>query len=247
MKQELVRHMMLNKKNVLVIVPAFNEEESVGEVLADLQSLGYQVLVISDGSSDNTANIARDQKCFVLELPINLGVGGALRAGFKFAVRRNYQAVVQIDADGQHPVDEINNLIDAANNSGAHMVIGSRFRSTESTLEVSGVRRIAMWMLSRSASSAAKTSITDSTSGFRLIREPLLEEFAAQFANNYLGDTYESVISAGRGSFHVIEVPAGLKPREIGESTASTGSAFKFTLKGLGVAFLRLHKRISLR
>jgi glycosyltransferase involved in cell wall biosynthesis len=247
MKQELVRHTMLNQKNVLVIVPAFNEEESVGEVLADLQSLGYQVLVISDGSSDNTANIARDQKCFVLELPINLGVGGALRAGFKFAVRRNYQAVVQIDADGQHPVDEIKNLIDASNITGAHMVIGSRFTSTESTLKVSGVRRIAMRMLSRSASNAAKTSITDSTSGFRLIREPLLKEFSAQFANNYLGDTYESVISAGRGSFQITEVPAGLKPREIGESTASTGSAFKFTLKGLGVAFLRLHKRISLR
>lgn len=247
MNLEQAPRTMLNQKNVLVIVPAFNEEESVGEVLADLHSLGYQVLLISDGSSDDTANIAREGKCFVLELPINLGVGGALRAGFKFAVRRKYQAIVQIDADGQHPVDEIKNLIDASNITGAHMVIGSRFTSTESTLKVSGVRRIAMRMLSRSASNAAGTSITDSTSGFRLIREPLLKEFSAQFANNYLGDTYESVISAGRGSFQVTEVPAGLKPREIGESTASTGSAFKFTLKGLGVAFLRLHKRISLR
>ena len=238
---------MLNQGNVLIVVPAFNEKASVGDVLKELHRLGYQVLVVSDGSFDGTARIARQENCFVLELPINLGVGGALRASFKVAVRRQYREIVQIDADGQHPVSEIQHLIEAANNSGAHMVIGSRFRSTDSTLEVSGVRRIAMWMLSHSASSAAKTSITDSTSGFRLIREPLLKEFSAQFANNYLGDTYESVISAGRGSFHIIEVPAGLKPREIGESTASTGSAFKFTLKGLGVAFLRLHKRISLR
>ena len=236
---------MLDKSNVLVMVPALNEEASVGQVLADLQDNGFHVLLISDGSLDATANIGRRVGVKVLELPINLGVGGALRAGFKFAVLRGYRAVVQVDADGQHPVEEIENLIRATNEQDAHMVIGSRFLMDEMTMEVSGIRRLAMRVLSRTASSATGTSITDSTSGFRLIQQPLLGEFAQQFANNYLGDTYESVISAGRGNYKVVEIPAGLLPREHGESTASTGSAVKFTLKGLGVAILGLHKRLN--
>lgn len=236
---------MLDKSNVLVMVPALNEEASVGQVLADLQNNGFHVLLISDGSLDETANIGRRVGVKVLELPINLGVGGALRAGFKFAALRGYRAVVQVDADGQHPVEEIENLIRATNEQDAHMVIGSRFLMDEMTMEVSGIRRLAMRVLSRTASSATGTSITDSTSGFRLIQQPLLGEFAQQFANNYLGDTYESVISAGRGNYKVVEIPAGLLPREHGESTASTGSAVKFTLKGLGVATLGLHKRLN--
>jgi glycosyltransferase involved in cell wall biosynthesis len=237
--------MSLDKSNVLIMVPAFNEQDSVGEVLDQLSRCHFEYLLISDGSSDLTARLGRAQGARVLELPINLGVGGALRAGFKFAQRNGYKAVVQIDADGQHPVDEIENLIQAANEHGAHMVIGSRFLMDAMTMEVSRMRRLAMRVLSRSATSATGTKITDSTSGFRLIQQPLLGQFAQQFANNYLGDTYESVISAGRGNYKVIEIAAGLMPREHGESTASTGSAVRFTLKGLGVATLGLHKRLS--
>jgi glycosyltransferase involved in cell wall biosynthesis len=236
---------MLDKNNVLIVVPAYNEEESVAAVLNNLKDEGFSVVLVSDGSRDRTAQIGRLIGVTVLELPINLGVGGALRAGFRFAVRHGYGAVVQVDADGQHPAEEIMNLVHAANNTGAHMVIGSRFITDERSMRVSGVRRIAMLILSRSASAAANSRITDSTSGFRLIRSPLLNEFAHQFANNYLGDTYESVISAGRGDYKVIEIPARLRDREHGYSSASSGSAFRFTLKGLGVAFLGLHKRLN--
>ena len=237
--------MSLDKSNVLIMVPAFNEQESVGQVLDQLLQKNFFFLLISDGSSDGTAKLSRARGAKVLELPINLGVGGALRAGFKYAVTHGFKAVVQIDADGQHPIEEIENLITAANEHNAHMVIGSRFLTGEMTMDVSRMRRLAMRVLSRSASAAAGTKITDSTSGFRLISEPLLSEFARQFANNYLGDTYESVISAGRGNYKVIEIPARLAPREHGESTASTGSAVRFTLKGLGVATLGLHKRLT--
>ena len=237
--------MVIDKTNMVVLVPALNEQESVGQVLAELQNNGFHVLLISDGSQDATADIGRKLGVKVLDLPINLGVGGALRAGFKFAVWRGFRAVIQIDADGQHPIEEIENLIAATNEHGAHMVIGSRFLMDEMTMEVSRMRRLAMKVLSRSATAATGTKITDSTSGFRLIKEPLLSEFARQFANNYLGDTYESVISAGRGNYKVIEIPARLAPREHGESTASTGSAVRFTLKGLGVATLGLHKRLT--
>ena len=235
---------MIDKASVLVVVPALNEQVSVLKVLEELKQHGYHTLLISDGSTDGTASVGRGFGVRVLELPINLGVGGALRAGFTFATKHGYQAVVQIDADGQHPVGEIGNLIRAANENCAHMVIGSRFLMDEMTMEVSRMRRLAMRVLSQSATAATGSKVTDSTSGFRLIQQPLLGQFAQQFANNYLGDTYEAVISAGRGNYKVIEVAAGLLPREHGESTASTGSAVLFTLKGLGVAFLRLHKKL---
>ena len=235
---------MIDKSSVLVLIPALNEQVSVLKVLEELKRHSFHTLLISDGSTDGTALVGRNFGVRVLELPINLGVGGALRAGFAFASKYGYQAVVQIDADGQHPIDEIENLIHAANEHDAHMVIGSRFLMNEMTMEVSHMRRLAMRVLSRSATSATGTKITDSTSGFRLIQEPLLGEFARQFANNYLGDTYEAVISAGRGDYKVLEIAAGLMPREHGESTASTWSAIRFTLKGLGVATLGLHKRL---
>jgi glycosyltransferase involved in cell wall biosynthesis len=236
--------MVIDKTNMVVLVPALNEQESVGEVLAKLQDNGFHVLLISDGSQDATADTGRKLGEKVLDLPINLGVGGALRAGFKFAILHDFHAVIQVDADGQHPIEEIENLIAATNQHDAHMVIGSRFLMDEMTMNVSRMRRLAMKVLSSSATAATGTKITDSTSGFRLIKEPLLSEFARQFANNYLGDTYESVISAGRANYTVIEIPARLAPREHGESTASTGSAISFTLKGLGVATLGLHKRL---
>jgi glycosyltransferase involved in cell wall biosynthesis len=237
--------MSLSKDNVLVIVPAFNEQESVGGVLENLRVSGFQTLLISDGSTDRTARIGRMQKVKVLELPINLGVGGALRAGFKFAHRNGFEAVVQVDADGQHPIEEIENLIRAANETGAHMVIGSRFKNDAGKMEVSGFRRFVMGVLSRTASAAANEKITDSTSGFRVIRQPLLGEFSRQFANNYLGDTYEAVIAAGRSGYQVVEIPAGLLPRENGASTATTGAAIRFTLKGLGVALLGIYKKLT--
>jgi len=235
---------MIVKRDVLVLVPAYNEEKSVGGVLESLLADGYTVLLVSDGSTDRTASIGRALGVDVLELPINLGVGGALRAGFRLARRRGFSAVVQIDADGQHPVEEIDALITEANRSGAHMVIGSRFVTDLGGMRVALVRRSAMRVLARSASAAVGRTITDSTSGFRLIREPLLGEFADHFANNYLGDTYEAVVSAGRAGYSVVEVPVLLRDRAHGESTASTGSAVRFTLKGLGVVMLGLHKRL---
>ncbi len=237
--------MLITKENTLAIVPALNEQDSIVDVLNKLQESGFQVLVVSDGSTDNTAAQSREAGVAVLELPMNLGVGGALRAGFQHACSKGYEAVVQVDADGQHPADEIVNLIAAANASGAHMVVGSRFISQDTTMLVGNSRRLVMRILAWSASRSAHTSITDATSGFRLIRTPLLNQFAQSFAVNYLGDTYEALISAGRGGYKIVEIPAGLRSRQVGESSASIAQSVRFTLKGIGIAVLRLHFPIS--
>ena len=235
---------LVTTTNTLVVVPAFNEESSLASVIAEIRSRGYEVLVINDGSTDNTVDVARMSGARILDLPINLGVGGALRAGFKYACERNFQAVVQVDADGQHPADEIVHLLDEANASGAHLVIGSRFLSSETSMEVGRVRRFVMRLLAKSASNATQSSITDATSGFRIIQQPLLTEFSRTFAVNYLGDTYEALIAAGRAGYMVREIPAALRPRQNGESTASLVQAVTFTLKGLAVTALHIHPRI---
>ena len=234
----------ISKENTLVIVPAFNEAGSISDVLTELKSFNYQVLVVSDGSSDGTSDISRSMDIRVLDLPLNLGVGGALRAGFRFAVKEKYSAIVQIDADGQHPAGEIENLIAAANGNQAQLVIGSRFLSDGTSMKVGIVRRLVMRVLARSSSRATGTNITDTTSGFRIICEPLLTKYAMSFPTNYLGDTYEAVVAAGRSGYKVIEIPAAMRERTAGESTASIAQSVRFTVKGLIVALLRLHRRI---
>jgi glycosyltransferase involved in cell wall biosynthesis len=233
------------KEKVLVIIPAFNEEEIISHVLTQVLNAGWPVLVVNDGSTDNTATMCRNMGVKVLDLPINLGVGGALRAGFKYAVENKFEAVVQIDADGQHPVDAIGSLVDCAYKENAHLVIGSRFLSDSTTMTVSKSRKIAMWILATTASRATKNKITDATSGFRVISQPLLSEFSMNFASNYLGDTYEAIISAGRAGYQVQEIPAPLGPRLKGESTASTSQAFLLTIKCGFVYLFHFHLRIG--
>jgi hypothetical protein len=234
----------LDKSNVLILIPAFNEELNLKDVVTDIVDAGYQVLVIDDGSGDNTRGVAIDCGVDVLSLPFNLGVGGALKAGFRRACELDFLAVIQVDADGQHQKSEISKLIDEANTSAAHLVLGSRFRSLTNELEIGSSRKFVIRMLARSASKATGVLITDPTSGFRLISQPLLSEFSQNFPVNYLGDTYEALVSAGRAGYKVREVPAAMKNRVHGVSTASNVQAIKFIIKSILVALVRLHVRI---
>ena len=235
----------LSNDNLLVIVPAFNEQESIGAVLQTLLDHNYQVLVVDDGSVDKTRLIAQEAGVDVLTLPFNLGVGGALRAGFKFAVRHGYRAVVQVDADGQHDASQIVSLMENANESGAHLVLGSRFQRSTESMTVPIVRRQVMRLLSALASRATGTTITDATSGFRLIQNPLLSEFAQVFPSYYLGDTYEALMSAGKAGYVVKEIPTVIVNRAHGESSASTLQSIKFIFKSVVVAGLGIHARIG--
>ena len=240
-KKKWIRIKMLDKSQILILVPTFNEAGSIAKTIKELVALEYDVLVIDDGSTDGSAHIARSSGALVLQIPFNLGVGGALRAGFQHACRLGYEAVIQVDADGQHPANQIVDLINEANSHNCHMVVGSRFLSDSTTMKVGRIRRIPMRLLANSASRAAGVSITDATSGFRLIRQPLLGEFSQSFPSYYLGDTYEALISAGKAGYFIREIPAALHAREVGESSASVSQAIKFVFKCLLVAALRIH------
>jgi glycosyltransferase involved in cell wall biosynthesis len=227
--------------STLVIVPAWNEESTVGAVVAGIRATGYEVLVIDDGSTDATAVAARSAGAVVVRLPFNLGVGGALRCGFRYAVSHGYDQVVQCDADGQHPPSHIDALVREQARTGAHMLLGSRYHPEADGFSIGFVRRTVQRLLARSASKATGTPIHDVTSGFRVISQPLLGAFAREFPAHYLGDTYEAVTTAGRAGYCIVETPVGMLQREHGASSASPIAAARFTARALLVVATRLH------
>src|ERR1039458_7225626 len=154
------------------------------------------VLVVDDGSTDQTALRAREAGAVVARLPYNLGVGGAMRLGFRYAVERDYDTVVQIDADGQHDPAFVPQLLERIA-AGADLVIGARFAGI-GEYRARGPRRWAMTLLSSVLSHLAGTRLTDTTSGMRASSRPLMNLFAGNYPVEYLGDTVETLAMAAR-------------------------------------------------
>ena len=229
----------------LVLIPALNEQATIREVVLEVMDHGFDVVVINDGSGDKTAEYARAAGATVLNLRVNLGVGGALRCGFRYAVNNGYRSVVQCDADGQHPISHIQKLIDVSNQTSSHLVIGSRFRYEEILMTVPRHRRFAMWLLGVIASRACQTKITDSTSGFRLISEPLLSQFAKNFPSHFLGDTFEANVVAGRAGYKVKEVAAPISDRKAGVSSTGSGRSIILIARSILVVLFNLHFNIA--
>lgn len=199
----------------LVIVPAYNEEAAVGDVVREIRVAvpDAHVVVVDDGSSDATAGKARAAGASVVSLPFNLGVGGAMRAGYKLALKEGYEVAVQVDGDGQHDPSEIPRLV--AGLLRDDIVIGARFAG-RGDYDVRGLRRVAMRMLARSLSRRCGTPLTDVTSGFRAVNRRAIALFAASYPSEYLGDTVESLILAARAGLTMTQVPVAMRVRTTG-------------------------------
>lgn len=155
----------------------------------------------------------------VARLPFNLGVGGAMRTGYRYALRENYDVVVQIDADGQHDPNYLDALV--AGLSDADVVIGARFAG-EGTYRASGPRRWAMWLLARVLSRMAGVRLTDVTSGFRAANRRAVRVFADHYPAEYLGDTIESLVIVLRTGCSVQQLPVEMRPRTVGQASQNT-------------------------
>jgi len=201
-------------ERVLVIVPAYQEEEALPGVLKDLaeEVPDYDVLVVDDGSRDRTAGVAAAFGVPVARLPFNLGVGGALRVGFLFALRNGYDRAVQFDGDGQHEACEIRRLL-AALDAGADLAIGSRFADGGADYPVGRARRSAMRLLGRIVHLLSGQRLTDTSSGFRAFSAPLIEFFANNYPVEYLGDTVEALLLAYYAQFDIAEVHVSMRLR----------------------------------
>ncbi len=219
---------------LLVIVPALNEEASLPAVLQELRAwsrsadVPIDVLVVDDGSTDTTAAVARAEGVAVAPLPFNLGVGGALQTGFRYAVRNRYDRAVQFDADGQHDASQIPVLL-AALDDGADLVVGSRFSSPAGSYDVGRMRGGAMRGLRITVRLIGGRSFSDASSGFRAFSAPLLEFFARRYPSYYLGDTAEALLLACQAGFKVVEVPVTMRARTGGTpSSRSVKLAFHY-------------------
>ncbi len=213
-----------------MIIPALNEEAALGGVIKELRAWWphVHILVVDDGSTDTTVEVARAEGVAVAPLVFNLGVGGALQTGFRYAVRHGYTRAIQFDGDGQHDAFEIPALL-AALDDGADLVIGSRFAATASasaaavgeTYAVGRIRGGAMRGLQLAVRILGGRPFTDASSGFRAFSAPLLDFFAQRYPNEFLGDTAEALLLACRAGFDVVEVPVRMRPRAGG--TPSNG------------------------
>ncbi len=198
-------------RRTIVVIPAFNEEESLPAVLRQLQAEvpDLDVVVVDDGSADSTAAVVRSAGVPCVSLPFNLGIGGALRAGYRFAADSGYDRAVQFDADGQHRADQIGVLLGALDD-GADMACGSRFAA--GGYDVSRGRGAAMGVLRVGVRLLTGRRFTDTSSGFRAVQQPLLEVFATEYPVEYM-DSVETLVSACRAGYVVEEVPTLMRER----------------------------------
>jgi glycosyltransferase involved in cell wall biosynthesis len=227
---------------VLVVVPAFNEQSTVAQVVTEVRTHnpGVDVLVVDDGSADATADLARDAGALVCRLPFNLGVGGAMRAGFRFALDAGYDAVVQVDADGQHDASYIPALLRGL--AEADVVIGARFAGA-GDYQARGARRWAMALLAFVVSRLAHAPLTDVTSGYRAANRRAMRVFAAHYPAEYLGDTVESLIIALRSTCLVTQVPVAMRIRGGGRASQSPLRAAAYLLRACAAIALALVRR----
>lgn len=238
---------------MLVVIPALNEAATVGRVVDDvIATLRADVVVVDDGSTDATAQVARAAGATVLSHPFNLGVGGAIRTGLRYAARHGYDRVVQIDGDGQHLPSEAARLLERIDAGDADLVVGSRFAGgyarTAAGYEVSVLRRVGMRLLSRLVSRRLDTRITDTTSGFRAFGPKAVEVFAPAYPSAYLSDTVEALLIAGDRRLRVVEIPVEMRERLGGQpSSGHWRSLFHLVRVTMVVLLHRVRRPISQR
>ena len=221
---------------VLVIIPAYNEEETIGDVLAALreQMPEYDVLVVDDGSHDRTSEIVRaTSDTRLVRLAYNLGIGGAMQTGFKYALRYGYDIAVQCDADGQHPVEEIPALVERLSRNDTDLVIGSRYVA-DSAYAPSFSRRIGKSILSRLVDALIGGGITDTTSGFRAANRRALSVFAERYPDDY--PEAEALVILHMAGLKAVEIPVNMHPRKGGVTSIKPPHAAYYMVKvGLAI------------
>ena len=223
-------------KTTALIIPAYNEELSLRALLREVREHlpDLDVIVVSDGSVDQTASVAAREGAHVLDLPCNLGVGGAVQAGFQYALARGYRHVVRIDGDGQHPPSEVRRLLDFARQSPADLVVGSRFSSagthTSNLFRFMGIKMLAGFL-----SIICRQRITDPTSGFWVVKRSLLRYFAADYPVDY--PEPEALALLRRQGYSFAELPVAFRPRLAGQSSIHGWGTVYYALK-VGLALL---------
>lgn len=223
----------------LAIVPAFNEEYNLPEVINDLKThCPYiDILIVNDGSTDNTSDVARLLGAVVIDLPYNLGIGGAIQTGFLYALNQGYDFAVQFDGDAQHRADELAKILDPVINGEADLAVGSRFRERrtyrQTFMRMAGIRVFA-FVLTR----ITGIKLTDTTSGFRAYGQNAIEAFAGYYPEDY--PEVEAIVLLHRLGLRIVEVQVEMKSRRRGISSINATRAVYYMIKVLLAVFMRV-------
>lgn len=228
--------MPVDLSKTLIVMPAYNEQAVIASVIKEVfeTNPGISCLVVDDGSQDNTSSISREAGAIVATLPYNLGVGGAMRVGFNYALANGFENVVQVDADGQHNPKDVQRLVSELKH--ADLVLGARFAGS-GDYEARGPRKWAMVVLAKLLSKSARENLTDTTSGFRASGPRAVALFAQHYPAEYLGDTVESLVIAARAGFTIKQIPVSMRARAGGTPSHSPIKASIFLMR-VGVAML---------
>jgi glycosyltransferase involved in cell wall biosynthesis len=223
---------------ILIIIPAYNEEKSIGVVVKSIlcNCPGVTVLVVDDGSMDYTALQAKAAGAKVISLPQNLGIGGAMQTGYLYAFYNDFDIAIQIDADGQHKSEELSKLLEPLKNNEADLVLGSRYIE-KTTFKSTLGRRIGMVVLSTLVSVLARQRIYDTTSGFRGVNAKVIKLFAKEYSTDY--PEVDSLVLVRKNGLRIKEVPVEMEQRLAGKSSITPMKSAYYMTKVSLALFIR--------
>jgi glycosyltransferase involved in cell wall biosynthesis len=228
----------------VAIVPALNEAENIGRVIDELRAFdpGLDIVVVDDGSLDGTAQAAAAMGARVLRLPFNLGIGGAVQTGFRFAFENGYDIAVRVDGDGQHDPAQLDRVLAPVLNGEADIVVGSRFAATgASGYRSSRTRRIGILLLAWVVSRIVGQRVTDTTSGFQALNREGIALFARDYPHDY--PEVEATVMVFRHRLRLTEVPVEMRERAAGSSSITALRSIYYMVKVLLAIFVGLFRR----
>jgi len=233
---------------VVAVVPAWNEAGAIGAVVDEIRAFDPQidVVVVDDASTDDTAGVARAHGAKVLALPFNVGIGGAVQTGFRYARDEGYEIAVRLDGDGQHAAEELGKLLAPIRAGDAELVIGSRFVDPAGTYRPPFARRMGIRVFARLVSLLGGQKVTDTTSGFSALDRTAIELFATEYPHDY--PEVESTLVALRSGLRLAQVQVDMRERQAGTSSITFVRSLYYIVKvmlALLVASLRRYPRLE--
>lgn len=228
----------------VAIVPALNEEDAIANVIDEIRAFdpGLDIVVVDDGSTDGTARAARARGARVLRLPFNLGIGGAVQTGFRFAFEQGYDIVVRVDGDGQHDPAQLGYVLEPVLNGDADIAVGSRFAgNAASGYRSSRSRRLGIRLLAWVVSRIVRRRVTDTTSGFQALNRQGIALFARDYPHDY--PEVEATVMVFRHRLRMVEVPVEMRERAAGRSSITTLRSVYYMVKVLLAIFVGLFRR----
>ncbi|REB08873.1 glycosyltransferase family 2 protein [Sporosarcina sp. BI001-red] len=217
------------QNRTLIIIPAYNEESQIARTIQSLEGFdSFDYLVVNDGSKDRTKTILEENKFHHVSLPVNLGIGGAMQTGYKYAERHGYEYAIQLDADGQHDPSDLVKLLDAIVTSDADMVIGSRF--VEKTgYKGTNTRRAGIYYFYTMLRFITGVKVSDPTSGYRIVNRSVIQYFAQEYPVDY--PEVEVIVQLARKKKKILEVSVEMNSRQGGVSSITPLKSIYYMLK----------------